>query len=187
MKILKITVIFALFAALIIGLYYYLSNIRETSNSNNEVRATKVQEIINRNIEIRYPPTPRELVRFFADITQCLYNENYSEQDFIALGEQLYRLYHDELKEINPWDLYLDDLRSDVNSHREEGFTVSSYHTSSTTDIEYSVLDGYEYANLHCMFNLRRGTDLFSIDHQFLLRKDENGRWKILGWQKVDI
>ena len=183
----KLIVSFVLIVALVLGFYYYLSNIREQSSSGeDQVRASRVTEALNRNLDARYPPTPKEVIRFFADITQVLHNENYTKQDFEALGAQLYRLYDEELLEINPWEQYLKDLRDEVDSYRGRNYVISSFLVSSATDVIYFQEDGHDYAHLHCLFTMRRGMDVYSLDHQFLLRRGENGRWKILGWQKVE-
>ncbi|MCL2052240.1 MAG: hypothetical protein FWG91_11040 [Lachnospiraceae bacterium] len=186
MKNLKAIVLFIMIIALVLGFFYYISNIKERSSSEEAVRASRVTETLMRNLDARYPPTPKEVVRFFAEITQCLYNEDYTDQDFNELGMQLYRLYDDELAENNPWEEYVKELRLDIDSYRNREFTISSFLVSSATDVAYFQDDGFEYASLHCLFTLRKGTDLYQLDHQFLLRRGENGRWKILGWQKEE-
>jgi len=182
----KLIVSVVLVIALVLGFYYYLSNIRDQGSSGEDIRASRVTEVLSRNMDARYPPTPKEVVRFFADITQVLHNDDYTKQDFEALGAQLYRLYDDELIEINPWEQYLKDLRDDIDSYRNQNYVISSYLVSSSTDVIYFQEDGLDYARLHCLFSMRRGVDFYSLDHQFLLRRGENGRWKILGWQKVE-
>ena len=66
------------------------------------------------------------------------------------------------------------------------GMTVSSYGLPSSTDVEYFSEDGYEWARIYCNFNIRQETKMLNTIEQFLLRKDENGRWKIYGWQLID-
>ena len=184
----KLIVSVVLIIALVLGFYYYLSNIRDQGSSGDDViRASRVTEVLSRNMDARYPPTPKEVIRFFADITQVLHNDDYSKQDFEALGALLYRLYDDELLEINPWEQYLKDLHDEVDSYRSRNYVISSFLVSSSTDVVYFQEDGLDYARLHCLFTMRSGVDLYSLDHQFLLRRGENGRWKILGWQKVEV
>ena len=187
MKALKKIVSFGLIIVLVIGFYYYLSNIRAQSiSSEDQVKASKVTEVLMRNLDTRYPPTPKEVVRFFAEITQIVYNENYSKQDFEGLAAQLYRLYDDELQENNIWDTYLGNFRFDIETDRSKNYVISSFVVSSATDVVYFSEDGFDYARLNCLFTVRQGVELYSSDHQFLLRKSD-GRWKILGWQKVEL
>lgn len=176
---------------LVLGLYYYISNIREQSSGSGQITTSKVQGAIIRNLDARYPPTPKEVVRFFVETYQILYNEDYSRREFEVLGEQLYRLYDQELAEENPWEQYLDELQTDVDGYRKQDRAVSSFVVSSATDVVYfnekRNEENHDFARLHCIVTFRQGTDLFLVDHQFLLRKGEGGRWYILGWRKEEL
>ena len=180
----KLIITAVVVAVLALGIYYYIANIRTPVVHADEATASKVQEVLFVNLDVRYPPTPKEVVRFFAEITRCLYNETYSDHDFTAMAEQLYTLYDEELKENNPWDDYLLALSVDIASQRRDEYNVSSYLVSNSTDVIYFSEDGRDYARLHCLFTLRQGTNLIPVDYQFLLRRDDGGRWRILGWQK---
>ena len=63
---------------------------------------------------------------------------------------------------------------------------ISSYTTSSSTDVETFTKDNYEWARLYCMFNIRKGTDMLATTERFLMRKDEAGHWKIYGWELAE-
>ena len=79
---------------------------------------------------------------------------------------------------------YLENLKLDILSMSEN--VISSYSLPSSTDVDYFSQDGYDWAKLYCNFNIRKGTDIINTVEQFLLRKDENGRWKIYGWKLVE-
>lgn len=181
------TMIMVLFLILLVlGYYFYLSNIRNAKPSETAVSVTKVQEVLLHNLDIRYPPTPREVIRLYAEISKCLYNESYTEEELIKLTTQLRRLFDGELLEENPWDRHLGMLKKEIQSLRESGHTFSSYMVSEGVNVEYYIYEGYECAKLHCVFNMRAGTKMAPPgDHLFVMRKDEGGRWKILGWQMV--
>jgi hypothetical protein len=178
----KVIFVVILIAVLVLGLFYYLSNIRQTASNNDEATFTNVQKLISRNLDNRYPPTPKEVVTYFAELTQSLHNDEYTVMEFEALAEQLYQLYDAELQEYNPWITYIDALRDEVNEFRNSGYAISSFVVSNSTDVAYSSVDGVNTAYLHCLFTRRHGTELLSVDHHFFLRKDENGRWKVFGW-----
>ena len=62
--------------ALLVGYYFYLTNKQE---ANEEVTISNVQNLILRNVETDYPPTPKEVVKFYAELTKCVYNDTYSD------------------------------------------------------------------------------------------------------------
>ena len=58
--------------------------------------------------------------------------------------------------------------------------------TSSSTDVEEFERDGYEWAQLYAFYNVRQEGKVVKVTEIFLMRKDEDGRWKIYGWQQAD-
>jgi hypothetical protein len=53
-------------------------------------------------------------------------------------------------------------------------------------DVEEFVVDGRECARLYVTYRLRQGTEYIYSNEVFILRKDENGHWKILGWELLE-
>lgn len=168
------------------GYYYYLTNKREDKSKEETVDATVVQEVLMRDLDKNYPPTPREVVKYFGELTQCIIGETYTDEEFEKLALQAQKLYDAELISNKTQQQYLDDLKWDINTFKEEEIVISSYSPSSSVDVEEFSRDGYKWAKLYCSFSLRKGTYIESNEEVFLLRKDENGHWKIYGWQPVE-
>ena len=139
-----------------------------------------------RDLDKNYPPTPREVVKYFGELAQCIIGETYTDEEFEKLALQAQRLYDAELISNKTQQQYLDDLKWDINTFKEEEIVISSYSPSSSVDVEEFSRDGYKWAKLYCSFSLRKGTYIESNEEVFLLRKDEDGHWKIYGWQPVE-
>lgn len=170
---------------LILGYYFYLSNRASRDEQEDVVQVSAVQEVLMRNLDTNYPPTPREVVKYYAQIAQCLHNETYTEEEFQELALQIQMLYDEELITNKTQDQYLSDLKWDVEQFKEQEITISSYSPSSSTDVEYKN-DDYSWAKLYCTFTLRQGAQLNYSEEVFLLRKDEDEHWKIYGWKLAD-
>lgn len=184
MKKAKSIIIAAVLIALVIGYYFYLSN---RQKEHEETVVTAVQTVINRSLENNYPPTPKEVIRYYSEITKCLYNEQYSDEEFEKMADKLMGLYDDELLEQNPRDNYLLDLKSDVKDLINNGYSIVNYTVSSSTDVEFDTVDGRECAKLYCNYSLKKGARYETSRHEFVLRKDlESGHWKILGFGVPD-
>ena len=175
-----IIVIFLL--CLVLGYYYYLSNKRSGRESEQQVKATAVQEVLMRDLESNYPPTPREVVKYYAEITRCFYGEDYTDEEFKDMAMKIQKLYDDELVANKTEQQYLDDLLLEINGLKDQQVVISSYSPASSTDVEEFVQDGYSWAQMRCTFNLRQGTQFQRTEEIFLLRKDADGHWKIFGW-----
>lgn len=168
------------------GYYYYLTNRREDKSKEETVDTTVVQGVLMRDLDKNYPPTPREVVKYFGELAQCIIGETYTDEEFEKLAVQAQKLYDAELISNKTQQQYLDDLKWDINTFKEEEIVISSYSPSSSVDVEEFSRDGYKWAKLYCSFSLRKGTYIESNEEVFLLRKDEDGHWKIYGWQPVE-
>lgn len=169
---------------LVVGYYYYLSH-REVDKTE-EVTVSEAQDLLLRDLDRNYPPTPKEVVKYFFDITKCLYNEKLSETDVEALALKVQDLYDDELVLFNPYEEYFTELKSEIAAFQTSNSRILNYSTSSSVDVFYFEEDEGSFARLYGTYYLQVGKELKSLEEVFVLRKDDDGHWKIYGWQPVD-
>jgi len=169
---------------LVVGYYYYLSH-REIDKTE-EVTVSEVQELLLRDLNRNYPPTPKEVVKYFFDITSCLYNEKLSEADVEALALKIQELYDADLVIHNPKEEYLTELKSEIAAFKESNSRILNYSTSSSVDVFYFEEEEGSFARLYGTYYLQVQKSLKSLEEVFVLRKDKNGHWKIYGWQPVE-
>jgi|APHig6443717817_1056837.scaffolds.fasta_scaffold09353_3 hypothetical protein len=174
-------VIIACMILLIIGYYAYLSN-RNINEKEEVVSLTMTQEVLLRDLEKSYPPSPKEVMKYYSDMTMCFYNEEHTEEELEALANKARELYDDELLENQTEEQYQRMLAGDIDEYIKEKMTISSYSVANSTDVEYYTRDNYEWAKIYCVYTLRKEMELASIKEDFLLRKDKNQHWKIYGW-----
>ncbi len=182
---LKLIVIGCILAALVVGFYFYLSNRTKGDGTEQTETITKSQQVLLRNLENNYPPSPREVLKYYCDILQCLYNEPHSDEELEKLAMQIQLLYDEEFVANQPEDVYLLNLAGEIAELNKHDMKISSYSTSSSTDVEYFSRDGYEWASLYGILSIRQGTKMLTSNEKFLMRKDEDGHWKIYGWELV--
>ncbi len=164
-------------------LAYYLINLRiEKSKPEDYVPLTAVQQVLSRNLETNYPQTPKEVIKYYSEITKCFYNEDWTEEELYELAMQAQKLYDHDLIANKTQEQYLQDLKSEIQAFKEKDYYISSYGTSSSTDVYDFTEDGYKFSRLYCTYNIRVGTVIESIEEIFLLRMDLEGHWKIYGW-----
>lgn len=176
--------VIVLMIVVMLGYYYYLSN-KEKAQLEQDPELTVVQEVLMRNLETNYPPSPKEVVKYYSEITKCFYNEEYSDAELEQLADKANQLYDDELLENNGWGEYIISLRATIDEFKDNEITISTYLVSASTDVDKFPEDGYEFARLHCIYTLKQGNYKQDIDQVFLLRKDEEGHWKIYGWDNA--
>ena len=187
-KIVKTVIIVVVLAAVILAYYYYLGHRTRRQEVEETAVATVVQSVLMRDLEHNYPPTPKEVVKYYAEITECFYNETYSDEELAQLANKIQMLYDAELVANKTQEQYLEDLRNDIVEMKGKQLVIASYEVSASTDVEEFTQDGYSCARLYCTFYLRKpgnGSRVPSLE-RFILRKDEDGHWKILGWELVE-
>lgn len=183
----KFVIIVLILAAAVLGYYYYLSN-KAKSKAEEVVVTTAVQNVLLKDLERSYPPTPKEVLKYYCEITECFYNEEYTEEELDALALKIQELYDAELVANKSQEDYMKDLRSDIASMKKSKYTIYSYDLPASTDVEEFTENGYSCARMYCTFNLKQegSTGVISSMERFILRKDEDGHWKILGWELAD-
>lgn len=189
----KGTIILIVLACLIIGYYFYLSNgsdspaAKVTDEEDVVATMTMSQKALSRNLESNYPPSPREVVKYFSDITQCYYNEEHDEDEIKALGLKMREIYDAELVANQTEEEYLDLLKRDIEEYRANNRTINNYSPSASVDVETFTQDGYEWARLYCLYDIKQDSIIYQTNLCFILRKDETGHYKIYGWKKIDM
>ena len=69
-----------------------------------------------------------------------------------------------------------------MQQKKNDFYTVQNYVVADKDEIVYKKIDGKECASLDCLFAMRQNTEMATINYVFILRKSDDGRWKILGW-----
>lgn len=181
-------IILFLLVAMVVGYYFYLSN-RPVPEVTDEVSAeilTESQKALNRNLESNYPPSPREVVKYFSEITSCYYNEEHTDEELRALGLKMREIYDDALVANQTEEIYLELLRQDVEDYKQNKRTITNFSPSSSVDVETFTKDGYECAKLYCVYDIKQDTLLYQTTLCFILRKDEDSHYKIFGWKMIN-
>ncbi len=187
-KVAKAVIIVIVLAVIVLVYFYYLNHREKRQEVEEAVAATAVQNVLMKDLEHNYPPTPKEVVKYYAEITECFYNETYSDEELEQLAEKIQLLYDEELVANKTQEQYMEDLRTDIVDMKSKQYTIAGYEVSASTDVEEFTKDGYSCARLYCTFNIKQqkgGGRLVSLE-RFVLRQDQDKHWKILGWELVE-
>lgn len=184
-EVISIVITGVILVGVIGGFAFYLAH-KSRSKGEEVVESTAVQKVLQKDLERNYPPTPKEVVKYFAEVTKCFYNEEYSEDDLVDLAEQIQLLYDEELIANKTQDDYMQDLRDEIASMKENKYTIVGYEVSPSTDVVFFTEKEASCARLYCNFYVKQGAGNVPSLEQFVLRKDEAGHWKILGWDLVN-
>lgn len=177
--------IFIVIALLIIGVFYYFS--RKKVDNNEEIAAEdEVSVIVNRDLTLNYPSTPKSVVTFYSEIIKTIYKTEHTDEQLQALAGQARGLFDAELLKHNEYNEYMDRLRVEVKEYKDAGRFISGYQIEDGYNIEYFKSEGKEYARVNVKYYVREGKNVINTYEEYTLRKDEEGKWRILYWELSD-
>lgn len=173
------------FALLVFLVVFYL--VANAERPDDLERLSTTEATIQRDLNINYPQTPKAVVRYYAELSQCMYDPSNSDEEIEAIAKQSRLLFDDELKGKQSDAEYLASLKNTVASFIKDNRKIVSFTVTPSSEVVYKTLDIGEIASLYCTYTMQKGAVSYSDSEHFLLRRDGSGRWKILGWQSAAL
>lgn len=178
-------IVLLIVALLIIAAFAYLSN-RERAFKEEVKELTAVQELLARDLSSNYPPTPKEVLKYYSEITRCFYGEKYSDEELIKLAKKSRELLDEQLLANQTEEDYIADLKNEIAIFKDADRTISSYSVAGSANVDYYTYEGAEWAKLNCIYSIRTKGKIIPSQEEFIMRKDADGRWKIFGWKLIE-
>lgn len=182
-------VVLVMAVVLIVGMFTFVAY-RTPKSAEDATKITEKDELMHKNIAADYPKTPREVLKLYNRYILLLYGsqgEELTEQEIQTLGQQMRELYDEELKSLNPEDTQRLSLMQELSVFRKDKKVMIQTNVCSSNEVEYIDIKGASGASAQVSYFVKEGKKEFTRTYQkFLLRKDEQGEWKILGFAKVD-
>ena len=180
----KSAAVLAVMVITVFALYYYLVN--KVERSDPEVETSAVEDVLLKNLETDYPATVREVIKYYNEIMSCYYGENPTDEELKKLADKAMELYDAELVDYQSEEMYIEDLKAEIAAFAASDTVLSHVALSSSTAVDYYTYNGRECAQIRCIYTMRQKTGLMTIKEVYVLRKDDSGRWKILGWTPAE-
>ena len=182
-------VLICIVAVLIVGAFAFVAY-RTPKSASDATKVTEKDELMYKNISADYPKTPREVLKLSNRYLLLLYGsqgEDLSEDEIHALGSKMRELYDDELLEMNPEDTQLLSLQQELKSFHNDQKVMIQANVCSSNEVEYIDIEEASGARAQASYFIKKGSQEFSRTYQqYLMRKDAQGEWKILGFGKVN-
>lgn len=169
----------------IVGLAYYVHLSNRNRNQKEERAKTEVEQLLQYDFENDYPKTVRETVKLHCRYMKCAYNKGFSDEELIVANQNIRKLFDEELLKFNTEQSQLTGLKDEIALYDENKQKFVSYSLSESSQIQYNEEAGQEYAKMKVGIVIKVGSSTLSGDEEYILRKDSQGYWKILGWQVI--
>ncbi|WP_313132732.1 DUF6715 family protein [Anaerocolumna sp.] len=175
-----------IFGIAIVAIYFKLSTstspIIERSSSNK----TELELLLAKDIEKDYPSSPREVIKLYTRIMKSFYNEDLTDEQVNQLAKQIRYLYDDELLANNSYEDYLLELKVEITEYKNKKRNIMNETIEDSNKVNYYTKDGKECASLTAGYTIKEKDSYTKLYEDFILRKDEQGNWKIIGWKTSD-
>lgn len=176
---------FMIVGIIVIGGYFFISKVTESAK-NTAANQTEAEHLISKDLKTSYPATPKEVVKLYSRYTKCLYSGDVNDKEIEQLVNQVRFMYDKELLDNNPLEEYLYDLKLDIADYRSYDRKITSYKVNSSNSAVTWTEDGIDYARMSVSYTTKEGSSYFKTYEEFLLRKDENSEWKIVGFREIE-
>lgn len=167
-----------------LGYYTYLNN---HAGDNQDTTAKSEQEkLLDYDFDKDYPKTARETVKLHCSYLKNAYNDAFSEDELFIVNKNIRHLFDKELLAVNTEDQQLQGMKDEIQLYKDKKQRFVSYSLAEGSQIQYNTENDVEYAKMKVTLALNIDSSAVSLEEEYILRKDAEGRWKILGWQAVD-
>lgn len=157
---------------------YYRHMKKQQMQQTVHTPTTETEKLIAKDLEMGYPETPKETMKLFGRINQCIYNKELSEEEFSALVKQLRVLYCEELKKINTETKLEESVKQSVDEYQMVNRKIVNYTIDEERNYEYTTIDGVEAVCVKFSTFMREG-DKYSTWNQYAILIKEKDNWKI--------
>lgn len=185
-------IVFSLFGIIVVAvcvvvLYYLISEGKLESSGISTANESEVQKLLEKDIDTSYPETPAEVVKLYWRYNKCIYNNAGGEKNTKGLLKQIRKFYDTELLEGegNSWDEMLKQVKNEQAEYAKKKRTISTYVVQPNSTVQYADLDGKESAAVMSGVLTKEKSKRLQVYEKFICRKDQDGRWRILGWKQT--
>lgn len=177
-------IIAVILVGMALGSYVFYFSKETTTPAEKNADVSEIGKLAARDLENDYPNTPRKVIDYYSSIMKCYYGTTASDETMETLILQTRKLFDMELLNENPEESFVENTKKAIKEYKDIGRVITDYVLEASSDVEYDTVEGQEYAIISVKYFLRDDKAGYSKTYEdYILRKDEKGRWKILGWQ----
>lgn len=169
----------------IAGLGYYIHLNNKASSSREILKKSEKDILLDYDFQDDYPKTVRETVKLHCRYLKSAYNGEFTEEELFKINQQIRNLFDEELLEFNTAEVQLQNLKDEIKLYEDSKWKFVSYSLAEASQVENNTEGGKEYAKIKVTIMLNMGSSRVSTEEEYILRKDGEGKWKIMGWQVV--
>lgn len=175
---LQVFVIIILLVVLGVLAVYYQFMKRQQMIETVQTPTTETEKLVAKDLEMGYPETPKEVMKLFGRINQCIYNKKLSSDNFSSLVSQLRGLYCEELKNRNKKEKMEEEIIKEKDTYKSHKRKIINYNIDEESNYVYKQIDGKEVVYLNFSYFIRDENEYNTVNWFAILVKEKD-KWKI--------
>lgn len=105
-------------------------------------------KLVAKDMDAGYPETPKEVIKLFGRINQCIYNKKLSDDDFSTLVGKLRVLYCESLQKKNSQDKMESEISAEKKKYPPKKRKIINYSIEDENKFQHKTIDGTEMVYL---------------------------------------
>ena len=140
-----------------------------------------------KNLTDDYPKTPRAVIKLYNQIITSYYSGNYTDDEFDKLIDQARMLFDQDLADNNSKDDYKKSVETSIADYKNRSFKIRQTNVCDSDDVKYLTDDsnGDKLAYVTASYFTEENKKFDKTYQMYVLRKDDNGDWKIRTFYKI--
>jgi hypothetical protein len=162
-----------------LGVILYFNSDRLMSTKQDTV---KFDKLMSYNLDEEYPSTPEEVVNIYSQMLHYIYSGKIKEKEMTDIVKEQRKLFGEIMLDNNPFDVQLKRLQADLEGYKQtdrriidfKAQEVASQRTSNTAIIKV------------VFYLIEKDNPNINVYQEFVLQKDDDELWKIVGWRETE-
>ena len=174
-------------AVLVVSYFIYLQKNPATAKTQDTTtQMSELDKVLTKDFADNYPPTPREVVKWYNRILMLYYSEDLDDDELNALAGQAQMLFDKDLVANNPKEIYVASVKAEIQDYKDKSRKLVTADVGDSEDVIYDKVNGSDVAYIVGHYFVKENTSYADTYQKYVLRKDADGHWKILGYQLCD-
>ena len=153
--------------------------------AEEKAEISKIDNIILKDLEEEYPASVREVVKYYYKVLQAMFNGEATDKQIVKLIDKERALFDKELLKKNEYSEFVKGRNSEINQYKKSGVKLLKFVIQDSEETKYWQNNNSEMASIKAHIYMTGKKAYKDIYQEYVLRKDSDGRWKILSWSNT--
>lgn len=173
-------------AVLVVFAYISVTSKKQEKEIKEQSKETlsEIDEAIYRNLDKSYPASVREVIKYYCEVLKCMFSGEATDKQIEQLVDKERTLFDKQLLKANDYGEFIGNRQNEIKQYKKVNSKLVKYTVGENNQVKHWKNNGKEMASIKAHIYIS-GDKFKDFSQEYTLRKDKNGKWKILAWENV--